>query len=228
MNIEGLSEATLAKFFDEGWLQSFVDIYSLSQHKDEIVAIEGFGEKSYNNMIESIEKSRNTTFENFLVAMDIPLVGKSASKIFKSEYNNDLTAFVAAVNNNKDFTEIEKIGNVINANIHEWFANTNNRSLWDKMYGLMTFAKTSAPISQEVAQNPFKDKIVVATGEFDNFTRKTINEKLESLGATASGSVSKKTNYVITGEKAGSKLAKAQELGITVLNEVEFISMIGM
>jgi DNA ligase (NAD+) len=228
MNIEGLSEATLEKFFDMGWLQTFADIYRLSQHKDEILTMEGFGEKSYTKMMQSIENSRNTTFENFLISMDIPLVGRNASKIFKKVYGDDLTAFLAAVNSNTDFTAIQDIGDVINTNIHEWFQNTENRSLWDEMYGLMTFAKADPATQADVPDNPFSGCTVVATGTFENFTRSGINAKLEALGAKAGSSVSSKTHYVICGTDAGSKLSKAQSLSVPVLTEVEFLAMIGM
>ena len=228
MNIEGLSEATLEKFFDLGWLQTFADIYRLSQYKNEIITMEGFGEKSYTNMMQSIENSRNTTFENFLIGMDIPLVGRNASKIFKKVYGDDLTAFLAAVNSNTDFTAIQDIGDVINANIHEWFRNDENRSLWDELYGLMTVAKTDTAAQANIPDNPFIGRTVVATGTFENFTRSEINAKLESLGAKAGSSVSSKTHYVIYGTDAGSKLSKAQSLGVPVLSETEFLVMIDM
>lgn len=228
MNIEGLSEATLEKFFDMGWLQTFADIYRLSQYKDEILTMEGFGEKSYTKMMQSIENSRNTTFENFLISMDIPLVGRNASKIFKKVCGDDLTAFLSAVNNNTDFTAIQDIGDVINANIHEWFQNAENRSLWDEMYGLMAFAKAEPAAQADVPDNPFNGRTVVATGTFENFTRSGINSKLEALGAKAGSSVSSKTHYVICGKDAGSKLSKAQSLGVPVLTEAEFIAMINM
>jgi DNA ligase (NAD+) len=228
MNIEGLSEATLEKFFDMGWLETFADIYTLGQYKSEILAMEGFGEKSYANIMQSIEKSRNTTFENFLIAMDIPLVGRSTSKILKKAYNDDLTAFLTAVNNNTDFTAIPEIGDVINTNIHEWFADADNRSQWEEMYRLMTFAKAPFAAAQEVVGNPFKNCTVVVTGTLENFTRSEINAKLEALGAKAGSSVSSKTHYVIAGADAGSKLAKAQSLGVPVLTEAEFMTVIGM
>jgi len=228
MNIEGLSEATLEKFFDMGWLQTFADIYRLSQHKDEILTMEGFGEKSYTKMMQSIENSRNTTFENFLIGMDIPLVGRNASKIFKKVYGNDLMAFLSAVNSSTDFTAIQDIGDVINANIHAWFRNAENRSLWDELYSLMTFAKTDSTAQADVPDSPFNGRTVVATGTFENFTRSEINTKLESLGAKAGSSVSSKTHYVIYGTDAGGKLTKAQSLGVPVLSETEFLAMIAM
>ena len=149
------------------------------------------------------------------------------SKILKRVFNNDLTAFITAVHNRFDFSTIPDIGEVINNNIHDWFASEDNCSLWDEMYKLMTFTKAPAAAPQETAENPFNGRTVVATGTFENFTRAGINAKLESLGAKAGSSVSAKTNYVIAGADAGSKLSKAQSLGVPVLSEAEFLSMIG-
>ena len=226
MNIDGLSEATLEKFFERGWLQSFADIYSLGKHKDEILTMEGFGEKSYNKMMQSIENSRNTTFENLLIGMDIPLVGRSASKIFKSVFNNDLDAFRSAVNNTFDFTSIPEIGEVINSNIHTWFSNTTNCELWEGMINLMSFEKATSTAPHASTDSPFNGCTVVVTGTLVHFTRETIKAKLGELGAKASDSVSKKINYVIAGEKAGSKLTRAQSLGVPVISESDFLNMI--
>lgn len=228
MNIEGVSEATLEKFIGKGWIQSFADIYKLSEHKKEIIAMDGFGEKSYENIIQSIENSRNTSFRNFLVGMDIPLIGRSASKLLDKVYNGDLCVFRSAVSQGTDFSALDGFGDVLNSNIHSWFSKEVNLKIWDDLFALMKFTqKDEAAAAGEPSDNPFYGCIVVATGALEHFSRDSINEKLESLGAKAGSSVSKKTHYVIAGKDAGSKLTKALELGVKVLSETEFLEMIG-
>jgi DNA ligase (NAD+) len=228
MNIEGLSESTLEKFFDMGWLNSFADIYRLSDHESEIITMDGFGVKSYTKLMSAIEKSRHTTFERFLIGMDIPLVGSHASAALKKVYENDIFKFRDAVNAKTNFTGINDIGDTINANIHKWFASDANCKLWDDLYALMTFEKTSSlpSASSAAEENPFNGLTIVVTGTLKNFTRETIKKKLLELGAKPSETVSKNTNYVIVGEKAGSKRKKAEELNIKILTEDEFLEMI--
>lgn len=230
INIEGLSESTLEKFFDMGWLTSFVDIYNLSRYESEIVTMDGFGAKSYAKIIGAIEKSRNTTFERFLIGMDIPLVGSHASAALKKVYNGDPVKFREAVNAKQDFTTIDDIGATINGNIYKWFASDINCRLWDDLYVLMTFEATasSVPSTQDAGENPFNGLTVVPTGSFKNFTnRDGITTKLKELGAKPTSAVSKNTNYVIAGTKpTANKLKKAEELGILVITEDEFFEMI--
>lgn len=228
MNIEGLSESTLEKFFNLGWLNSYADIYKLKQYKDEIVEMDGFGEKSYKNLIDSIENSKNTNFEHFLVAMDIPLIGRSASKQLSACFHGNLEEFLEVVNMCFDFSKMEGFGAVLNANIYEWFSSEDNRILWNELYNLMNFPKKQVAVEQpKPADNPFKGLSVVVTGTLQHFTRSSIIARLESLGAKVGSSVSTKTDYLIVGEKPGSKLTKANSLGTSVISEREFLDMAG-
>lgn len=226
MNIAGLSEATLEKLFERGWLVTFADLYKLSNHKDDIVAMKSFGIKSYNKMIEAIEKSRNTTFERFLIAMDIPLVGSHVSKKLKAEFNNDLCAFREAVIGGRNFSLIENIGETIDNNIHIWFSDEENRKLWDELYPLMTFENAALP-SKENSDNIFSGCKVVVTGTIDGYTRTTIKTKLESLGATVSSSVSSKTDYVIVGDAPGqNKIDAAEKNNVKIISGDAFLARI--
>jgi len=223
MNIEGLSEATLEKFIAKGWLRGFTDIYRLDEHAEEIIGMEGFGEKSWQRLWDAIQKSRKTTFERFLVAMDIPMVGRTASRTLCREFDGNLNAFLILVKSGFDFTRFNDFGNVLNRNIHNWFKSKENQKLWKELQTMLTLEKKSA--GRKNAGSVFTGRTIVVTGKLENFTRDSINEKIESLGAKAGSSVSSNTDYLICGEKAGSKLGKARALGITVLSEQQFLDM---
>lgn len=226
MDIEGLSEATLEQFIARGWLQDFTDIYRLDQHRDEIIRMDGFGEKSWQRLWNAIEKSRNTTFERYLIAMDIPMIGNTASSALGRCFDWSLRAFEVAVDTGYDFTQLPDFGETLHNNIQEWFRIEENRILWEELKPMVNIEKKEMN-TPAVQDNPFMGKTVVVTGKVEPYTRDGINAKIYSLGAKAGSSVSKNTDYLICGENAGSKLAKAQSLGVTVLSPVEFFSMIG-
>lgn len=226
MDIEGLSEATLEQFIARGWLQDFTDIYRLNEHMEEIIRMDGFGEKSWQRLWSAIEKSRSTTFERYLIAMDIPMIGNTASSALGRCFDWSLRAFEVAVDTGYDFTQLPDFGETLHNNIHEWFRIEENRILWEELKSMVNIEKqeTNTPAVQD---NPFMGKTIVVTGKVEPYTRDGINAKIASLGAKAGSSVSKNTDYLICGENAGSKLAKAQALGVTVLSPVKFFSMIG-
>ena len=226
MDIEGLSEATLEQFIDRGWLLDFTDIYRLDQHREEIIRMDGFGEKSWQRLWNAIQKSLNTSFERYLIAMDIPMIGSTASSALGSCFDWSLRAFEVAVDTGYDFTQIPDFGETLQNNIFEWFSIEENRILWEELKDMVSIEKKETNIS-EVRDNPFVGKKLVVTGKVEPYTRDGINAKIASLGAKAGSSVSKNTDYLICGENAGSKLTKAQSLGVTVLSPAEFFSMIG-
>ena len=121
MNIEGLSEATLEKFLNLGYLHSFQDIYHLEEHREDIVALDGYGEKSFDRLWESINASRRTSFVRYLVSMDIPMIGRTKSRILDTVFSGNLTAFEQAAVGDYDFTLLEDFGEILNHNIHSWF-----------------------------------------------------------------------------------------------------------
>lgn len=226
MDIEGLSEATLEQFIARGWLRDFTDIYRLDEHRDEIIRMDGFGEKSWQRLWDAIEKSRNTTFERYVIAMDIPMIGSTTSAALGRCFHWDIQAFELAVDSGYDFTQLPDFGETLHNNIYEWFHIEQNRILWEELKPMVNIEQKEAviPAAQE---NPFTGKTVVVTGKVEPYTRDGINAKIASLGAKAGSSVSKNTDYLICGENAGSKLAKAQSLGVPVLSPAEFFRMIG-
>lgn len=222
MNIEGISETTLEKFVDRGWIHSYPDLFHLVEHKEEILEADGFGAKSFERMQTAIEASRNITFEHFLVAIDIPMIGKTASKAIAWYFNGEIAAFEQAVRERFDFTQLPDFGDTLCGNIYKWFEDTEHQALWEAMKKEVVFMDMEI---KKAAENPFLGKTVVVTGTLENFTRAGIQAKIEELGGRAAGSVSKKTDFVLAGEKAGSKLTKAKELGIPVITEEQFLQM---
>lgn len=225
MNIEGLSEATLEKFLELGYLKTFPDIYHLDRYREEIIQLDGFGEKSYERLWKAVTDSRQTTFVRYLVSMDIPMVGRTKSRILNAVFDGSLEKFYHAAIGSYDFTQLEDFGETLNKNIHDWFADEDNRNLWNELQKELVFEERKET-EMMTKENVFAGKTIVATGKLQYFTRSEINDKIYSLGATPGSSVTKKTDYLICGEKAGSKLAKAQSLSIPVLTEDEFLSMI--
>lgn len=226
MDIEGLSEATLERFIGRGWLHDFTDLYRLDEHREEIVRMDGFGEKSWQRLWNAIQASRNTTFERYLIAMDIPMIGNTASSALGRCFDWSLRAFEVAVDNGYDFTQLPDFGETLHNNIHEWFSIEENRLLWEELKPMVNIEKKEMN-AVPAQDNPFVGLTIVVTGKVEPYTRDGINAKIVSLGAKAGSSVSKNTDYLICGEKAGSKLAKAQSLGVTVLSPAEFFRMAG-
>ena len=223
MNIEGLSEATLEKFIKLGFLKEFADIYRLDNHALDICKIDGFGSRSWERLWNAIQQSRKTTFVRYLVAMDIPLIGRTASRALDRHFNGDLNTLEMAVKSGFNFTQLPDFGEVLHNNIHDWFAVESNLKLWKGLRTLVFIEDTNTGTATEAT--PFFGKTVVVTGKLEHFTRNTINAKIEELGAKAGSAVSSNTDYLVCGDKAGSKLDKARELGVMVLTEQEFISM---
>lgn len=224
MNIDGVSEATLETFIGKGWLHSVLDIYSLDKHREDIIAMEGWGEKSWKNLWDAIQKSRSTTFERYLIAMDIPMIGNNASSILAEAFDSSLDKFIDAVDNMYDFTFLPDFGDTLHNNIHEWFFDEENRYVWDTLQTMVKVRKPSAK-QQAVQGSPFAGLTIVVTGKVEPYTREGIHEVIRSLGAKAGSSVSSKTNYLICGDNAGSKLEKARSLGVKVLTPTEFFEM---
>ena len=236
MNIDGMSEATIQRFIDAGWLHDYGDIYHLCEHQDEIIQMDGFGERSYEKLNDAIEASRNTTLDRFIRSIGIPEIGRKASRDIAKHCNYDYLTFFDKTRGHYDsergfipydWTKIDGIGSIMSDNINSFMSDINHYSLFlhvaDKHLHFENTTKINDAKMDETSV--FAGKTVVVTGTLVHFTRDGINEKLEELGAKASGSVSKKTDYLIAGEKAGSKLAKAHSLGVKVITEDEFINM---
>ena len=222
MNIDGLSEATLEKLINLRYINSFKDIYALSNHRDQLIKLDGFGQKSVEKLLLAIEKSRNIKLENFIAALGIEGIGLSASKTIAKHCNHDVYALFDADDQSFDWTQLDDIGPTMAKNINEFFDN-NFRDVFE-LAKEMNFIKPEPTI---VGANPFNGKSLCVTGKLNHHTRDSINEKIASLGAKAVGSVSKKCDYLITNEASGSsKYKKAVELGIPIITEDEFLNMI--
>lgn len=219
MDIQGLSEATLEKFISKGWINKFSDIYRLNQYKDEIIVLDGFGEKSWNRLWQSIQDSRNTTKAKFICALGIPLVGKNTAK--------NIANFITIVDGDVlfDTTYETALAPSVVANIKNYLNAESNRT---EILTLIAQLNISTKKQLETTNSPFASKTIVVTGALNYYTRTTIQEELERLGAKMGSSVSKKTDYLLTNEESGSsKYKKAIELGIKIINEEEFEKMKG-
>lgn len=226
MDIEGLSEAVLEKFMGRGWLHSYMDVYRLDAHAAEIMRMEGFGEKSWQKLWDAIQHSRDTTFERYLVAMDIPLMGRTAGGVLAKQFGSDLAAFEEAALTGYDFTRLPDFGEALNGSIHTWFEDEENLYVWEELQTMVNIQKPKPGGSAPAVQNnPFAGKNIVVTGKVEPYTRAEMNALIESLGAHAQSAVSGKTDYLVCGESAGSKLTKARQLGVAVLRPSMFFSM---
>jgi len=226
MDISGISEAILDRFISAGFLTTYQDLYHLDRYCNQIIRMDGFGVKSYEKLQKSISVSRKTTFARYLVAMDIPMIGRTASRALDNYFGGNLDALEKAAISGFDFTTLPDFGATLSGNIHDWFQIPENLELWRTLREEFEFEKRKDVSIMENKKNPFGGCTIVATGKLEHFTRDSINSKIISLGATAGSSVTRKTSYLICGEKPGSKLTKARKLGIPVLTEQEFLSMI--
>lgn len=226
MNIEGLSATTLEKLIGHGWVRNFGDLYELEQHREDIVRTEGFGERSFDRLQAAIEKSRRCTLAKFISGLGIPMVGRHAGRDLDRYFHGSWAEFEAAILNGFDFTQLPDFGETMHNNIYTWYADAQEAKLWRPLLRKIQFETKENLTMETIMNNPFAGKTVVATGKLEHYTRDGIQEKLISLGAHPSGAVSKKTDYLIVGEKAGSKLTKAQQLGVKTLTEQEFEDML--
>ena len=225
MNIDGLSEATLTKMIDQGFLSELYDLYTLSLYEEAIVEMEGFGEKSYNNLMKSIEKSRQTTLPRFIYSLGILNVGASNAKLLCKHFAYSLEKLMEA--SVDEMVEIEGIGEVIATSVRDYFDNEHNQKVISELLTFLTFE--AMPQEAEQGQQILADKTFVITGSVEHFkNRKELKEKIESLGGKVTGSVTKKTDYLINNDNlsGSTKNKKAKELGIPILTEEEFLTMI--
>ena len=224
MNIEGLSATTLEKFIGHGWIRNFGDLYDLEKHREDIITAEGFGVKSYERLQASIEKSRHCTLAQFIAGLGIPMVGRHAGRDLDRYFHGSWESFEQAIQDGFDFTKLPDFGETMHNNIYTWYADKEEEALWRPLLEKIEFIKENLTMSIKIT--PLYGKTVVATGKLENYTRDGIQSKLLELGAKPANSVTKKTDYLIIGEKAGSKLTKARQLGIPTLSEQDFEELI--
>ncbi len=193
-----------------------------------LVKLGGFGEKSWQRLWDAIQRSRKTTFERYLIAMDIPMIGNTASRILARAFHSSLEEFEDAVMTGYDFTRLPDFGQTLHNNIQAWFQSEENWYIWEELRTLVSVVPPKEEGAPESGGNPFYGLTLVVTGKVEPYTRDGMNDLIESLGAHAGSSVTKKTDYLICGEKSGSKLEKARELGVPVLAPGEFFQMAGV
>ena len=221
MNIDGLGEKRVETFLEAGLLTSFEDIYKLHNRKDDILKLDKFGLKSYDNLVEAIENSKSNSLERLIYGLGIRQVGEKAGKILANEFKTMDEFMNASV---EELSSIKDIGPTTAEYIKEFFGEESNVEMINqlKILGVnMDYIDTS--ISNE---SVFNGKTIVLTGTLERYSRNEATALLENLGANVSGSVSKKTDYVIYGAEAGSKLEKARQLGVTTLSEEEFVALL--
>ena len=217
-DIEGLGTKQLELFISRGWISNAADIFTLiARHGDEIKRLDGFGEKSVSNLNASIERARDIELHRFLFAIGIPEVGEVTAKILARAFGTLDALRAAPVWKLK---QIDGIGEVMADEIVSFFADAHNNAVLDELLSQVKI-RESAPVAA-TPSGPLAGKKVVLTGTLANYTRDAAREILERLGARVQGSVSAKTDIVLAGADAGSKLDKAQQLGITIWSESDF------
>ena len=216
MNIDGLGEKIMEDFFNFGFITSIPDIYLLQSHREDLQRLEGYGEKSITNLIESIENSKKNSLEKLIFGLGIPHVGSKTAKILASHFHS-----MDNLINTKydDLNNISDIGDIIAKSIIEFFQDEKKISIIDK---LKSFGVNMDYLGQKVIHDEnFSGKTFVITGTMENYKREELKEIVENKGGKTSGSVSKKTDVVLVGKDPGSKYDKALELGITIWDEEE-------
>lgn len=225
MNIEGLSEKTIEKFIEQGFLKSIIDIYSLSQCKSEIITLDGFGIKSYNKLIESIEKSKQCKLENFIFGLGIPNVGLSTAKDICKFFSNDTDKIVTFDKN--EYMRIDGIGDIVANSIVNYFNKTKNIRFVNSLISELTFIGDEP--QQSIQEGILEDKTLYLTGTFNYGKKKELQQLVESNGGIFSDKFNKSCNYLVIGSLKGStKSDKAIKMGIEVLEEDEFLKMLGV
>ena len=224
MNIEGLGERIIEQFYNLNIITCIEDIYNLHNHRQELYELDGFGKKSVDNLIAAIEKSKDNSLEKLLFGLGIKGIGAKMADNLAKEFKN-MDALIEATSHK--LLSIRDVGDTIVQSIKQFVSDDKNMSLIKnlKFLGLnMEYLKETDILFESI----FKDKTVCVTGTLELMSRKEVKDYLARLGANVTGSVSKKTDYLICGKDAGSKLEKANQLGVKVLTEIEFKEEAGL
>ena len=224
MNMEGLSEATLEKFIAKGFIHEFADMFKLERYADEIKEMEGFGEKSCNNLLASVEKARNTTLPRLIYAMGIQNIGVANAKMLAKQYHYNIEELQRA--SVEELSAIDGIGEVIANSIEEYFRNEKNQQIIANLLAEVTIEKPEENTNAQI----FEGMNFVITGSVEHFAnRNEVKAVIESRGGKVTGSVTSKTNYLINNDTTSnsSKNKKAKELNIPIISEADFLKMLG-
>jgi DNA ligase (NAD+) len=223
LNIDGLSEATLEKFIAKGFIKEYSDIFKLAQYKEEIVEMEGFGQKSYDNLMTSIEIARDTTLPRLIYSLGILNIGLSNAKMICKEYDYDIERLIKATR--EELSGIQGIGGVIADSVASYFEKDSNIEILRHLLDELVLEK----IEIDEAAQVLKDKVFVITGSLEHFeNRNAFKELIEEKGGKVTGSVTSKTNYLINNDStsSSSKNKKAKELGVEIISEEDFLKLI--
>lgn len=224
LNMDGLSEATLEKFLAKGFLHRYGDIFHLEAYKDEITKMEGFGEKSYENLIQSIENAKNTTLVRLIYGLGIAGIGLANAKVLCKQFAYDLNKLKNATK--EEISAIEGMGDVLATAVNEWFQKQENL---ETLEDVCAYLKIEAP-SVIVGEQSLQGKTFVITGDVQHFAnRNELKEFIEARGGKVTGSVTGKTTYLINNDvnSTSGKNKKAKELGVSIISEEEFLGMVG-
>lgn len=221
MNIDGLSDATLEKFIEEGYLKSLPDLFHLERYKEQIIKLEGFGEKSYDNLMESVEAARTVSIAKFIYSLGIAGIGLANAKVITSHFSQDFEAIRNA--SEEELCEIDGIGEILAKAFYNFFCDEEKSKLVDALLKEITFE-----IEENKEVKTLSGKSFVITGSVEQFTnRDELKDYIEKLGGKVTGSVSKKTDYLINNDVTSNsaKNKKARELGIPILSEEDFMQL---
>ena len=223
LNIAGLSEATLEKFIGVGMIHEYADIFHLDRHQEEIVEMDGFGQKSYDNLIAAAEKASHTTLPRMVYGLGVAGIGLANAKMICRHFKNDFEAMRHATV--EELVEIDGIGEVLAQAWTAFFSDGKNNAIVDHLLAELTF-EAGDEESSEGADEAFAGMNFVITGSLEHFkNRKELQELIERRGGKVTGSVTSKTNYLINNDVASSKNKKARELGVPILSEEEFLKL---
>lgn len=223
MNIDGLSEATLEKFIDNGFIREFADIYHIDRYEEQILTMDGFGMRSYENLLAAINNSRKTYLFKFIYSLGIENIGLSNSKMICREYDDDLTKIMNAEVD--ELVTIDGVGEVIAKTFSDYFKDANNIRKINELLKEIVFEKDEKNDSSDI----LKDKVFVITGSLNGYAnRNEMKDLIEKLGGKVTGSVTGKTSYLINNDvtSSSSKNKKAKELGVPIISEDDFNKLI--
>ena len=220
MDIEGLGEALIDIFVDSGFLITYADVYHLKERREDIIAIERLGKKSVDNLLSAIEESKNKPFDKVLFAIGIRYVGAGVARKLAGHFNS-IDRLINA--SEEDLVSVPEIGQSIAKSVKQFFNNKINIGIIKKLKTAGLKFELNKSNSRPVKENFFTGKTFVLTGRLNNFTREEAGEKIIKLGGKVTTSISQSTDYLIAGEKSGSKKNKANELGINIMTEGDLV-----
>jgi DNA ligase (NAD+) len=221
MDIVGLGDAIIDQFVERGFINDFTDIYKLKEKREDLIGIERFGEKSIDNLLASIEESKKQQFNKVLYALGIRYVGAGVARKLADSFNS-IDKLMSATE--EEIEKVYEIGTSISKSLIKFFSDNHNRKL------ITSLKEAGLNFNSEVSgkSNVLSGKLFVLTGTLKKYTREEASEKIINLGGKVTSSVSKKTNYVLAGESAGSKLEQAKKLGINIISDEEFEKLLGI